>query len=349
VSPHVHVFNERVRIGGVELDDASLCASFLAVEAGREGTGLTYFEFATLVALHAFRAANVEVAVLEVGLGGRLDAFNIVDCDIAVITSIGLDHQEFLGDDIEQIGREKAGVLRPGQRVVLGAVSESVRSAARELAGSIRAAGVDFHVTESARAWSYRGPGLDLDNLPRGVLAPANCALALAATSYLSIPAPEQAAAALGRAWLPGRMNLLQFDGTDVLLDVAHNPAGAEFLAEQLARRYPGRGFVAICGMLRDKDATGVVKGLEPVISRWVTTSTFGSRSLSGEDLARRVSPPVSAQPTANLPTALRLAASLTRDNNGIVIFGSFSVVEQARDLLLNPTGVIAGIHKADG
>ena len=139
LSPHIEVFNERIRIDGEALTDPAICELFSRVEAARQGRQgkspieLTYFEFAALAALLAFRDAGVQVAVLEVGLGGRLDAFNIVDADVAIITSIGLDHQEYLGSDLEQIGREKAGVLRKGQRVVLGSVTESVVDAAARL------------------------------------------------------------------------------------------------------------------------------------------------------------------------------------------------------------------------
>jgi dihydrofolate synthase/folylpolyglutamate synthase len=337
LSPHVHRFNERVRIDGEEADDELLCSAFARVDEARGEVPLTYFEFAALVALECFRRLAVDSVILEVGLGGRLDAFNVIDADTAIVTSIGLDHQAFLGNDVETIGREKAGVFRAGQTVVLGAVSDSVRRAARALHCHTLEAGRDFLVTESACEWNYESSDLQLQGLPRGALAPANCALAIAAFAK---QAPDRAlvAAALESAWLPGRLEAATIDGTPVLIDVAHNPAGAGFLRDQLATRHPGRRFVAVLGMLNDKDPAGVVEALGAAVTRWITIPTSGSRGQSAEALAARLPPGTDASTASSMQAALTDARSCPAEADGILVFGSFSAVEQARLTLAPPT-----------
>jgi len=338
LSPHVHRFNERVRIDGEEADDGLLCEAFARVDEARGEVPLTYFEFAALAALETFRRLAVDSVILEVGLGGRLDAFNVIDADTAIVTSIGLDHQAFLGNDVETIGREKAGVFRADQTVVLGAVSESVREAARALHCRTLEAGRDFSVTESAFEWAYESQDLRLPGLPRGALAPANCALAIAAFAQRHTPDRALAAAALESAWLPGRLEAAAIEGAPVLLDVAHNPAGAEFLRDQLAIRHPGRRFVAVLGMLKDKDPLGVVNALDAVVTRWVTVSTSGSRGQSAEALAARLPDGTHVSTAGSMQAALTAASSCPSEADGILVLGSFSAVEQARLTLAPPT-----------
>ncbi len=340
LSPHVHRFNERVRIEGRELDDATLCGAFAAVEAARGDVPLTYFEFSALVALHCFRAAAVDVAVLEVGLGGRLDAFNLVSADVAVITSIGLDHQDWLGDDLEVIGREKAGVLRPGQRVVLGAdVTESVVQRARELECRTTRLGADFSVREGRGSWGVEWTGRRLAGLPWGALAPHNCALAIEAADHLAGLPAHRVHEALGSAWLPGRMETFCLAPEErlLLLDVAHNPAGAAFLRRQLEARYPGRRFVGLLGMLADKDAAGVSAALQGLIRGWVCVPTQNPRGQTGQALAGKLTSGGGACEVAaagDLVQGLERCLSRCRGDDGILAFGSFSLVEQVRNLL---------------
>lgn len=339
LSPHVHRFNERVRIGGRELDDEGLCRAFEAVEAARGDVGLTYFEFSALVALWSFRDAGVDVAVLEVGLGGRLDAFNLVSADVAVITSIGLDHQAYLGDDLESIGREKAGVLRPGQRAVLGAdVTASVLAAADRLGCEATRLGRDFQVDADAGSWTFRRGDLRL-TAPRGALAPVNCALAVEAASALA-PIDGSALAALAAVAFPGRLEHWSLAGAGgsagpqrLLLDVAHNPAGAEFLRSQIDQRGLGRRFVGVLGMLADKDAAGVARALDGRVTEWVCVSTTGPRGRSGAELAAALAPR-RTRVAADLRSGLEGALSSSAGGDGILVLGSFNVVEQVRDLL---------------
>ncbi|MEZ5557444.1 MAG: Mur ligase family protein [Pseudomonadales bacterium] len=211
LSPHVHEFNERVRIDGVAADDALLCDAFAEVDAARGSVALTYFEFAALVALCCFRRAAVDVAILEVGLGGRLDAFNLVGANLAVVTSIGLDHQAFLGDDLEQIGREKAAVMRAGRSAVVGSdVTASVLQHAQAEGCPVRQLGRDFCVRLEPGSWHFEAPqeGLRFENLPWGPLAPENCALGIAAAARLGPVDEAMVRAALARATLPGRCEI---------------------------------------------------------------------------------------------------------------------------------------------
>ena len=335
LSPHVHRFNERVQIGGAQLDDEHLCAAFAAVDAARGEIALTYFEFATLVALESFRREAVDVAVLEVGLGGRLDAFNIVAAEIAVVTSIGLDHQAFLGDDLEQIGREKAGVFRAGQTVVLGAVTQSVRDAAASLHCRILAAGEQFESTEQQDSWSYRSDSMQFEQLPRGGLAPANWSMALTVVEQFAPPSRAQLEAALHTARLPGRLERWQCAGRSLVLDVAHNPAGARFLQQQLERVFPERHFLGILGMLSDKKPVEVVAELR-CVSAWLLVPTSGARGQSAEALRARLEDRITVEIAVDFESALQQALSSAAEGSGILIAGSFSIVEQARNWLIN-------------
>jgi dihydrofolate synthase/folylpolyglutamate synthase len=241
LSPHISHFRERIRIDSQHCSDAMLCDGFARIEAARGDTLLTYFEFSALLALYCFRAQAVDVAILEVGLGGRLDAFNIVDADVAVITSIGLDHTEYLGADIEQIGIEKAGVLRRGQQVVLGPdVTQSVVDRAASLRCDVRHFGKDVvALADRTRDhWRYRDTDREIGELPRGSLALQNCALGIQAALLVHAGRHESAestlrrvpaavAAAMATAQLPGRMEKISVGARDFLLDVAHNPAAA--------------------------------------------------------------------------------------------------------------------------
>jgi dihydrofolate synthase/folylpolyglutamate synthase len=334
LSPHVSRFNERVRVDGHEVDDEGLCDIFATIDRAREEIPLTYFEFSALAALTAFRRAEVDTAILEVGLGGRLDAFNLVDAELAIVTSIGLDHQDYLGDDLETIGCEKAGVFRHGQTVLLGQVTASVREAARALDCRVHELDVHLTVREDCATWSCLDAALSLDSgdVPRGALAPVNCALALTAARLL-YPGATLTPEVMARVQMPGRMETGRFEGIPVILDVAHNPAAAAFLAAQLKQRHPGRHFVAVYGALADKDAAGVVAALDGLVTDWVTLSTSGWRGQSAETLAGRVGVPVAAV-AESAAAAMATAASLTTAGSGILVLGSFSAVEQARALI---------------
>lgn len=342
-SPHLSRFNERIRIDGQEADDEAICRAFAAVNAARGATALTYFEYAALAALYLFRSARVDVALLEIGLGGRLDAFNLVDADVAIVTSIGLDHQDYLGSDLEGIGREKAGIFRRARPVVLGTVTDSVQAAAIELGCPRYRLGQEFTVQRQPDSWAFLNEtsGIRLPGLPFGSFAPDNCALALTAAylvlELLAKPIDRQAlTAALAAAHLPGRMETHTYRRTPVLLDVAHNPAAAAFLAAELQLRWPDRRYVAIYGALEDKDAVGVQAALAPLVRHWLLVGTYGWRGRSAESLAAQIGPGADAETCVSMAAAFERADSLTVPGNGILAFGSFSAVEQARELLID-------------
>ena len=340
LSPHVEVFNERLRIDGQELSDRQICGLLRQVDDARQGTVLTYFEYSALAALLAFKQAAVDVAILEIGLGGRLDAFNVVDADLAIVTSIGLDHQDYLGSDVETIGREKAGIFRAGQTAVIGSeVSRSVEEVAEQLECEVFKAERDFQIGETSRSFSYRSSALALqfDLIDRGALAPANCGLAITAAALLQrshSTATGLDAQCLADVSLTGRMEVHHYHGSEVILDVAHNPAAAGFLARQLEQREPGRRYVGILGSLDGKDARGVIAELEQPVRHWLTLSTHGFRARSAEDLALATDLPAESA-HSDIAAALASGLSLKEPGDGIVVIGSFSAVEQARTLLI--------------
>ncbi|MCZ6657711.1 MAG: bifunctional tetrahydrofolate synthase/dihydrofolate synthase [Gammaproteobacteria bacterium] len=332
LSPHVHAFNERVRINGRDLDDSPLCAAFEAVEFAREDTPLTYFEFTTLVALFAFREAEVDIAILEVGLGGRLDAFNVVDADVGIITSIGIDHTEYLGDNVEVIGGEKAGVLRSGQHIVLGpGLPQSVLRRAAELTDTVSELDRNvFYARAADSAWSLRFQDQLFDDLPVARLPLGNCALAIVAAHSLTTIDHVTVSRALRNAWLPGRLE--SFDAYDRtwLVDVAHNPLAAQFLQNELALRGLGHNVVAVFGALRDKDVSAMLSALDTVVRDWVVVDAPSARGLSASELAVHFEG-LSATMAGSLDNGFEVARSLTECGDVILVFGSFGIAGSAR------------------
>ncbi|MEM9621313.1 MAG: Mur ligase family protein [Pseudomonadota bacterium] len=340
LSPHIQRFNERVRLHGEEVDDATLCEAFAAVDRARGDLPLTYFEFAALAALHVFKQAAVAVAILEIGLGGRLDAFNAIDADVGVITSIGLDHQEFLGDTLEAIGAEKAGILRSDQHVVLGPdMPESVLQACVDLGVQPRRYGHEFHVEMSPGAGEWRLLRQDWPplNLPVGELAGQNIALALeAALLVLQAQLPADGNTGdLARSHLqdiaelrvPGRLQICHYEQRRWILDVAHNPAGIRFLLDQLRARDLQPDAV-ICGMLRNKDHAAVIRAVTQAFDvPWFLVDTQGERSLSAQALQHANNGLGECQSDAQ--AAVARACSATAPGDVILVFGSFSTVEQ--------------------
>lgn len=329
VSPHVHAFNERIRLDGEAARDAAIVAAFEIVERHRREIELSYFEYAILAALVAIRGANVDVAVLEVGLGGRLDAVNAVDADVAVITSIALDHQAYLGDDREQIGREKAGILRHGRPVVLGeeVPPASVLERAAALEAPVRQAGQAFGCDEDS-LWLAADAGRRTFRYAAGHIAPINAATALAAASLIE-PAlaqghVDQAAATPN----PGRFEIAVRAGKTWVLDVAHNPAAAEFLAQQVRQRFPHRRLGAVVGCLEDKDVAGIVAPLRPLVRAVSYVDTLPPRGRSGAASREAAGDPRAF--AGSLPEALARAARQP-SYDVILLLGSFDVVERAR------------------
>jgi dihydrofolate synthase / folylpolyglutamate synthase len=281
-SPHLLRFNERVRIAGKEAEDAALADAFAIVEAARDigdgaATPLTYFEYTTLAALHLFAAARLDVLILEVGLGGRLDAVNLVDADVAVVTTIGIDHVDWLGTTREAIGREKAGIFRKGRMAICGDADppHSLVDAAHAVGATLWRIGVDYRYAAQRMQWRYEGPGGARYGLPlpalRGAYQLANAATALAAIDALRVRLPVAAGAVrdgLVRIELPGRFQVLP-GRPAVVLDVAHNAQAAGALSETLSTMGFFSRTLAVFGMLGDKDIDSVVRILAPRVDCW--------------------------------------------------------------------------------
>jgi dihydrofolate synthase/folylpolyglutamate synthase len=347
-SPHLLRYNERVRIGGAEVTDERLCESFTAVERARDGTPLTYFEFGTLSAFWLFARERLDALVLEVGLGGRLDAVNAIDADCAVITSVALDHVELLGDSREAIGREKAGIFRPGRAAVI-ADPDPPTSALREaerLGAQALLLGRDFGYRAQAGQWDYWGPAGKRSALAhpglRGAPQLRNAAAALAALDALREQLPvamQDVRRGLAEVALPGRFQALP-GRPQVILDVAHNPEAARTLAENLSAAGYAEETIAVFGMLRDKDIAAVVQAVAPRFTRWHLASLGGPRGASASELARVLQVAGVAAPRREHATpaaAFEAARSEAGENDKIVAFGSFLTVAEVMQ------GLVAG------
>jgi dihydrofolate synthase/folylpolyglutamate synthase len=338
-SPHLLRYNERVAVNGEPAPDAVLTGAFEAVERARGETRLTYFEFGTLAALWLFREAGVAVQVLEVGLGGRLDAVNLVDADCAVVTSIGVDHVEYLGEDREKIGLEKAGVLRAGRPAVCSDPQPpaSIGGQARALGTPLWQIGRDFHVQRAADAWNWHGPDRHYKKLPPPALAGAiqylNAAGVVAAVVRLQqqLPVPETAIrAGLVRLRLPGRFERRG----GVVLDVAHNVEAVRVLADNLRSIAPGR-FRFVMGMLSDKPVEAFSEVLAPLAVKFYAAGLPPPRGIGSNPFAERVARAgVDTQAFQTVAQAFAAARSEARDGETVVVCGSFlTVAEAARQL----------------
>jgi dihydrofolate synthase/folylpolyglutamate synthase len=339
-SPHLLRYQERISVDGVEAGDAQLVAAFERIEAARGGISLTYFEFNTLAALELFRAAQVGLSILEVGLGGRLDATNVVDADVAVLCSVGFDHRDWLGETLEAIGAEKAGIFRHGGPAILGTTQmpASVYSALAALQCKVATAERDFHWQVSADgSWDYRQGEVELLRLPAPALAGEiqyrNAATALAAMGLLRAPAalePAAVAAALCRVRLPGRLQRVA-GSVEWVLDVAHNEPAAAVLAHEL-RAFGCRGrTLAVFGMLADKDVAAVAAQLDPQVDHWLLCTPQGPRALEAARLAERMaSPHGEVEICGAVESACLRATQLAVPGDRILVCGSFHTVGPA-------------------
>jgi len=355
-SPHLRHYNERITIAGRQISDASLMAAFERIDAARGADTLTFFEFNTLAALLVFETAGLDAMVLEVGMGGRLDAVNVVDTDVAVITSIALDHCDWLGNDLNAIAREKAGIMRAARPVIFGSrqMPQAIEDAARELGCDLRRLGRDFdglpEPSASARAaqcWRWRGRSRILDDLPRPALPGEvqfdNASAALAALECLGarLPlTPEAIARGLASVRLPGRFQVIAAAAPDGpaqwVLDVAHNPHAARSLAQQLAARPCAGRTIAVCAILGDKDVEGIIEQLRSHMDAWIVVGLDSARALDPGVLAERLRH-AGARNVSDAPdvaAGCRAAQSQARPDDRIVVFGSFLTVGPAMDHL---------------
>lgn len=338
-SPHFLHYNERICISGQPVEDAVLCEAFALIEQAREATPLTYFEYGTLAALLIFSQRQVDVALLEVGLGGRLDAVNIVDADIALVTTVALDHTDWLGPDRESIGREKAGIFRAGKPALCGdaAPPSTLVAYAHELGSPLQVQGVDFRYRREGDVWHWQGSNICLNDLPLPVLPLPNAALVLAALQFFPFPVPEQSIrSGLAGARLKGRMQAVRLGQVEAVVDVAHNPEAAEYLAGWLKSR-PCNGRVhLVLGMLADKDIETVIQTLVPVVDVWHPVSLCVPRGADRERLQAALG--AAGVPQGRVQGADSVAAAVEQlqsmpPTDRLMVAGSFFTVAQALEL----------------
>ena len=345
-SPHFIRYNERIRVQGAEVGDAELVDAFERIEQARRATTLTFFEYNALAALLIFADRKLDVVILEVGLGGRLDAVNLVDADVGVVCSIGFDHRDYLGDTLEQIGVEKAGIFRQGRPAVLSTpdMPQSVYSTIQRLGATAVVAGRDFSWQIDSRegtgsAWSYRGLRIELSDLPPSALAGSiqyrNAAASLAAVEALEaglVLNERTVGEALRQVRLAGRFQVLP-GPVEWILDIAHNEPAARVFAEHVRERpLPAGGRTyAVVGILVDKDAREIAAALEPLVDHWVLCSLPGPRGTSASDLAQRIHLPTDETTlAASVEEGCEVARASAVPGDRVIVFGSVYTVGPA-------------------
>ncbi len=345
-SPHLLRYNERVRLNGLPADDAAFCAAFARVEAARAAVPLTYFEFGTLAAWELFAATQLDAIILEVGLGGRLDATNIYDADCAIVATVALDHMDFLGPTREHIGREKAGICRYGQPLICGDADppSSLVETCRRAGADLRCIGRDFGFQRQEGQWQYWGrDGRNLGGLAfpalRGDCQLHNASCAIAALDALQDRLPVSAQdirRGLAEVAVAGRCQVLP-GRPQIVLDVAHNPQAAAALAHSIGGMGHAPATWAVFGMMADKDIAGVVAAMKPRVDRWLPCDLPGPRAASAALLAeviRKVGAGETADCFASPAAALLHAQENAGGDDRILAFGSFLTVAGAMRFL---------------
>lgn len=345
-SPHMHRFNERIQINGINANDEEIIEAFEAIQIARGEITLTYFEFATLAAFYLFHKHKVDIAVLEVGLGGRLDATNIVDADLAVITPIDLDHTNLLGNTITEIAFEKAGIIKPGALAISAenAPNISIIKQAQKNHASLLHAGKDFqyHKVDEA-SWQYQFQDhaftLPMPKL-QGDHQLQNAAAAI--TALLNSPIKNQLTEAiithgLLNTQLKGRFEKIVHHNCEFYFDVTHNPQGAAILHNLLKPyRAKGQKVIAVLGMLQDKDAANLASALKEDIDGWVLASLEGDRGQTAEQLKARIEPFLNHNHIVltenSVASACQKALNLKQNDDIILVFGSFHTVSEGLD-----------------
>lgn len=338
-SPHFEQYNERIRVNGIPVPDDDILHSFETIENERNDVPLTYFEWSTLAALDIFKRAKIERAVLEVGLGGRLDTTNIVDRDVSVITNVGMDHSDVLGPDLESIAYEKAGILQAGVPLIYGdeVALDSVLNRAESLDCPIYIMNREFGLTKVPGAtWSCwitvdgEATNLSFESIPS---IPNSAVMACQAAAILEGNVEQTTSLDLQECALPGRMELLRFRNREWLLDVGHNPDAAQFIAKQLERLYPGRDVSLLFSCNENKDALGILNALNFAENRITVTSTHRHRGQSAETLAQKLYP-MYARVEPDLEVALDYLVGSTQPHDLILVVGSFELVSRVRSVI---------------
>jgi dihydrofolate synthase/folylpolyglutamate synthase len=336
-SPHILKYNERIKINGEPVSDDLICAAFSKIEAARDGISLSYFEFGTLTALEIFKQANVDVQLLEVGLGGRLDAVNLIDPDVSIISSIGIDHVDWLGKTREAIGKEKAGIFRAKTPAVIGDCDPpiSLLEVAEAKNADIYRIGAHFSYQKHSTGWDWQTDEQCL-HLPHPVLKGEhqyrNAASVIFAVTRLNhqLPVSEEAIQqGLKSVQLAGRFQLIDSE-IPVLLDVGHNPEAVRTLVDYLQATFSDKKVHAIFAMMKDKDITSVLNIMNPVIENWFFAPLSNPRSASEEQMQRIFSQNSIAKVSfgyTGFAQAYQAAKNQARQGDLLLVFGSFLLI----------------------
>jgi len=343
-SPHIYRFNERVKLAGIEVDDQTLVDAFVQVDQARRDCDLTlsFFEATTLAAFVIFKVKQCDVWVLEVGLGGRLDVVNVIDPDVAVITNIGLDHTDWLGDSIEKIAFEKAGIIRPNIPVIFGGSQElpqAIQNKADECQAQLFAVNRDYfyQYADDGQAWMFASSGSTL-KLPLGTLALENISTAVATILVSGLNVTQDAIAhGIQKAQLPGRFEIRQIQDKTVIFDAGHNPHGVEFLLNQLRKflEYNKQytEVISVFSMLADKDINSVVDLLKGTVLTWKIAPLTVPRAAAVEQLDEALQGET-VQHFNSVQLAFKSALNETKNNQLILVCGSFHTLEAVWEYL---------------
>lgn len=340
-SPHLLHFNERIRINGRSVSEQMLCEAFEVVESLAKGIDLTYFEFTTLAAFVIFQKAECDLLILEIGMGGRLDAVNVVDPDLAIITALSLDHEEWLGSSLDAIAKEKAGILRPEIPVILSHEATNPVILEQVKSGQNKVYIEKEHFDYVADQWENKLENLFI-NIPTNYLPSNSVSLAMAAYTvlrdqFLDLPPLETAVQSLEGVGMIGRFHCINSNGKNFIFDVAHNPGGTAWLANRLkARKKTGRT-LAVWSSLADKAHAAIIQPLKAVIDRWLVCSVEGTpRAMAVEALAEILKEQGIHAVTSftSVEAAMAFASEQANPDDEIIVLGSFFTVGQAYSVI---------------
>ena len=327
-SPHLIRYNERVRVNGQDLPDEKHTQAFDFIEKQRGEVSLSFFEYATLAALRLFQTEKVDIVLLEVGLGGRLDATNVVEHDVSVITSLAIDHVDWLGDDINVIGFEKAGIYRSGKPAICGQpkAPATVAAHADDIGAELFQVEIQYDYQQtSENTWKWTHGSYDLEALPVPGLPLQNAATALMALATANLDLSDvNIVNGLKNAQLPGRMQVIHQQPT-ILLDVAHNPHSAQYLVERVTQQYPGQKIHTVVAMLHDKDIKATLEELSSIAAHWYPASLSGPRAASAQELSQHL--PTSHAQYDSPVLAFEAALTQAGQEDVILVVGSFHTV----------------------
>ncbi|NOH84944.1 bifunctional tetrahydrofolate synthase/dihydrofolate synthase [Vibrio sp. 03-59-1] len=331
-SPHLIRYNERVRVNGQDLPDEKHAQAFSYIEQQRGEISLSFFEYGTLAALRLFQTEQVDIVLLEVGLGGRLDATNVVDHDVSVITSLAVDHVDWLGDDINVIGFEKAGIFRSNKPAICGQPKPpaTVAAHADDINAEFHQVGIQFDYSLTGDTWVWKSGSFTLEALPIPQLPLPNAATAIMALGCAELDVSDvNIVNGLKAASLPGRMQMLS-EAPKIILDVAHNPHSAEYLVKQMQAHYSDHSIHVVVAMLHDKDVATTLEALKPIANYWYPASLSGPRAALASELCQSLENDVEQYLTP--VDAFNAALATAKDKELILVVGSFHTVGEVLD-----------------